>query len=231
MRAPILGWCDAGAGCCASGSRTAGDRARKRRQRLRRSRALSRRRAAPHDALHVPRCRRRRRAVEQRPHPARPSRLCRRDRPSMPAGAALRRSPPFSSLKLRGRDAVLARHRFHGGTAASFEEFLSRRGRRRLGALHRRRLGRFSGADWRRSPTSSTKTIVLGGRSHPVRLRHGAGRGLLRRHLLPNHPAATGTVDAQHRGPAIGAPSMLHQSMFSIDEELVVRGRTFEASP
>ncbi|MCO5081590.1 MAG: ROK family transcriptional regulator [Rhizobiaceae bacterium] len=150
-------------------------------------------------------------------------------------GFAALATVPGSLESFVGRDAVLARHRFHGGTAASFEEFLRAVEGGDASALS-------TVADWGAflgrglatlTSVLNPETIVLGG---PVASLFAYAteqvEASLRRHLLPNHPLPRleqSTLGIE--GPAIGAASMLHQSMFSIDEELVFRGRTFEASP
>ena len=67
------------------------------------------------------------------------------------------------------------------------------------------------------------EVIVLGG---PVASLFAYARDhvdhSLRKHLLANHPLPEIALSKLGiEGPAIGAASMLHQSMFSIDEKLV----------
>lgn len=131
-----------------------------------------------------------------------------------------------------GRDAVLARHRFHGGAAAVFEDFLSA-----VEAGERSALSTV--ADWGRflgrgiatlTSVLNPQAIVLGG---PVAslFAHAEDKvdASVRKHLLPNHPLPRIEQSSLGiEGPAIGAASMLHQSMFSIDEEFVFKGRAPE---
>lgn len=136
---------------------------------------------------------------------------------------------PGSLESFVGRDAVLARHRFHGGSSRSFEEFVEALAAGEAPALS-------TVADWGRFLGRGLATlisvlnpsvIVLGG---PVAaLHHHAASNLrasLERHLLPRHPLPDIVLSPLGmEAPAIGAASMLHQAMFSIDEELVFNTR------
>lgn len=144
-------------------------------------------------------------------------------------GFAALATVPGSLESFVGRDAVLARHRFHGGAALSFDAFLQALGEGDEAA-------RSTVADWGRflgrglatlTSVLNPQTIVLGG---PVAsLFASAGdkvEASLKRHLLPNHPLPRIEQSLLGmEGPAMGAASMLHQSMFSIDEDLVFKGR------
>lgn len=136
---------------------------------------------------------------------------------------------PGSLESFVGRDAVLARHRFHGGTAGSFGEFLMLVEAAETPAL-------ATVADWgwflgRGLATLTSilnpQTIVLGGPVAALFPYAEAQVGAsLRHHLLPNHPPPLLAQSAFGiEGPALGAASMLHQGMFSIDEDLVFKGR------
>ncbi|WP_274626328.1 ROK family transcriptional regulator [Arvimicrobium flavum] len=132
---------------------------------------------------------------------------------------------PGSLESFVGRDAVLARHRFHGGAAVSFGDFL-----RAVEAGEPSALSTV--ADWGRflgrglatlTSVLNPEVIVLGG---PVASLFAYARDQvdhsLRKHLLANHPLPEIALSALGiEGPAIGAALMLHQSMFSIDEKLV----------
>lgn len=137
---------------------------------------------------------------------------------------------PGSLESFVGRDAVLARHRFHGGASRSFDEFLDAVEAGEAAALS-------TVADWGRFLGRGLATlisilnpgvIVLGG---PVAALHRHASDTLRRslerHLLPRHPLPDIVFSPLGiEAPAIGAASMLHQAMFSIDEELVFNTRT-----
>jgi predicted NBD/HSP70 family sugar kinase len=147
-------------------------------------------------------------------------------------GFAALATVPGSLESFVGRDAVLARHRFHGGSAASFDDFLKALEDGEASA-------RSTAADWGRflgrglatlTSVLNPEAIVLGG---PVAGLFSHARDKvdvsLKKHLLPNHPLpriAQSSLGIE--GPAIGAASMLHQSMFSIDENLVFKGRAPE---
>lgn len=139
---------------------------------------------------------------------------------------------PGSLESFVGRDAVLARHRFHGGSAAGFDEFLAAVAAGEPSALSTvSDWGRFLGRGLATlTSVLNPETIVLGG---PVASLFAYARDKveisLREHLLPNHPLPRVEQSSLGiEGPAIGAASMLHQSMFSIDESLVFRGRAPE---
>src|SRR5690606_34078777 len=126
-------------------------------------------------------------------------------------------------------------YRFYGGSAATFDMFMN--------ALE---AGEPSAAatagDWASYlgrglatliSVLNPEAIVLG---VPVASLFAHARkaadASLRRHLLPNHPLPRlEQSELGIEGPAIGAASMLHQSMFSIDEDLVFKGRTAEPGP
>lgn len=139
---------------------------------------------------------------------------------------------PGSLESFVGREAVLARHRFHGGSAALFEDFLAAVEAGEQSALSTvSDWGRFLGRGLATlTSVLNPQTIVLGG---PVASLYAYAQdkveASLKKHLLPNHPLPRIEQSSlRMEGPAIGAASMLHRSMFSIDEDLVFKGRAPE---
>jgi len=127
-----------------------------------------------------------------------------------------------------GREAVLARYRFHGGSASDVEEFAKAAQRQERAALATLKdwaiyLGR--GVATLTSIFNPTR-IVLGG---PVAMLYELCRDdvlhNVRRNLLADHPIPQIRLSGLGlEGPAIGGASMLHKRMLSVDEGLVYRG-------
>lgn len=126
-----------------------------------------------------------------------------------------------------GRDAILARHRHHGGAAGTFEAFTQNAKEREPAAI-------AAIADWSFylgrglaiiSSIFNPSRIVLGG---PVaglfQLCKDEVLQNIHRNLLDDHPVP---LISQSRlgleGPALGGASMLHRNVLSVDEGLVFR--------
>ncbi len=144
-------------------------------------------------------------------------------------GFAPKTALPGSLESFVGREAVLGRHRVHGGTADTIEAFDRDLGDRRPAALAT--LAEWSHYLGRGIATLvsvlNPATIVMGG-PLSVLLRHDPASldASVRRHLLANHPIPGLVVSALGPdGAAIGAASMLHRDMLALDEELVFNGR------
>lgn len=126
-----------------------------------------------------------------------------------------------------GREAVLARYRFHGGSAGNIDEFANAARRQERAALS-------TLTDWSfylgRGVATLTSIfnparIVLGG---PVAMLYDLCRDQVmanvRQNLLDEHPIPEIRLSKLGpEGPAIGGASMLHKRMLSVDEELIYR--------
>lgn len=140
---------------------------------------------------------------------------------------------PGSFESFIGRDAVLARYRFHGGSAVDVDEFANAARRKERAALSTLKdwsfyLGR--GIATLTSIFNPTR-IVLGG---PVAMLYDFCREQVvqnvRQNLLDDHPIPEIRLSGLGlEGPAIGGASMLHRRVLSVDESLVYR-RTRAAS-
>lgn len=128
-----------------------------------------------------------------------------------------------------GRDAILARHRHHGGTAVTIEEFLQAAASGEVPAL-------AATNDWSAylgrgiaiiASIFNPSRIVLGG---PVarlfELCRGAVVAHVGRNLLDDHPVPEVSLSPLGlEGPALGGASMLHRNMLAVDQDLVFRSR------
>ena len=135
---------------------------------------------------------------------------------------------PGSLESFIGRQAVVARFRFHGGTGGSLEDLVEALGAGVSSAA-------MAAADWShylgRGIATLTSVlnpgkIVLGG---PVAVlhhyTHEEALASVRKHLLPGHPIPEIELSPLGAdGPAVGAASMMHQSMLAVDENLVFNG-------
>jgi len=127
-----------------------------------------------------------------------------------------------------GRDAVMARHRFHGGSAKNLEDFFA-------AAKNSERAALATLADWSsymgRGLASLTsifnpQKIVLGG---PVAVLYplceNAIMESLKHNLLADQPLPDISLSSLGlNGPAKGAASILHKRMLSVDQDLVFHG-------
>jgi predicted NBD/HSP70 family sugar kinase len=126
-----------------------------------------------------------------------------------------------------GREAVLARYRFHGGSAGDVDQLVQAANRQERAALSTLKdwsfyLGR--GVATLTSIFNPTR-IVLGG---PVAVLYELCREQVlhnvRHNLLDDHPIPEIRLSGLGpEGPAIGGASMLHKRMLSVDESLVYR--------
>jgi predicted NBD/HSP70 family sugar kinase len=126
-----------------------------------------------------------------------------------------------------GRDALLARHRHHGGAARDVSDFLAQIAEGDAAAISAMNdwsfyLGRGLAII---SSIFNPSRIVLGG---PVaglfRLCEQDVLKNVRRNLLDDHPLPTVEVsELGLEGPAAGAAFMLHREMLSLDEGLIFR--------
>lgn len=135
---------------------------------------------------------------------------------------------PGSLESFIGRQAVVARFRFYGGTGGSLEDLVEALG---VGVSS----AAMAVADWShylgRGIATLTSVlnpgkIVLGG---PVAALHQYTQedvlASVRKHLLPDHPIPEIELSPLGAdGPAVGAASMMHQSMLAVDENLVFNG-------
>jgi predicted NBD/HSP70 family sugar kinase len=135
---------------------------------------------------------------------------------------------PGSFESFIGREAVLARYRFHGGSAVDIASFVNF-------AIANERAANSTLNDWSfylgRAIATLTSIfnptrLVLGG---PVASLYELCREQtaqnIRRSLLDGHPIPEIRVSLLGReGPAIGGASMLHRKMLSFDENIVYRG-------
>lgn len=126
-----------------------------------------------------------------------------------------------------GRDALLARHRHHGGTAATVEEFLDK-------ARAGEKPATAATNDWSFylgrgiaiiASIFNPSRIVLGG---PVAgLFHLCAEDVLsnvRGNLLADHPIPAVVLSPIGlEGPALGGASMLHRNLLAVDQDLVFR--------
>lgn len=133
---------------------------------------------------------------------------------------------PGSLESFIGREAVMARFRFYGGTGRSLEDLVE--------ALDSDAAA-MAVADWSyylgRGIATLTSVlnpgkIVLGG---PVAVLHKhAEKAVLasvKKHLLSDHPIPRIELSQLGvDGPAIGAASMMHQSMLALDKNLIFNG-------
>ncbi|TCL64095.1 ROK family transcriptional regulator [Rhizobium sp. BK251] len=126
-----------------------------------------------------------------------------------------------------GREAVLARYRFHGGSAGDITAFIQAAKRQEQAALSTLKDWSFYLARGMATLTSifNPARIVLGG---PVaelfdlcrqETLQKVGRNLLDDHPIPEIKLSS----LGPEGPAIGGASMLHKQMLSVDESLVYR--------
>ena len=135
---------------------------------------------------------------------------------------------PGSLESFVGRNAILARWRFHGGAGTDLDAFLK-------ACAHAEPAAIATSQDWAaclgRALASLTsifnpEKMILGG---PVSaLFHYAERDIMqawRQNLLPGHPVPQIAVSSLGaNGPAIGAASILHKHMFCVNENLIYRG-------
>lgn len=126
-----------------------------------------------------------------------------------------------------GRDAILARHRHHGGAAGTIEVFTQKAKAGEPAAM-------AAIADWSFylgrglaiiSSIFNPSRIVLGG---PVaglfQLCEDDVIHNIRRNLLDDHPVPFISLSRLGlEGPALGGASMLHRNVLSVDEGLVFR--------
>lgn len=135
---------------------------------------------------------------------------------------------PGSFESFVGREAVLARYRFHGGSAKDIDTFLEA-----VIRLEKPALATLS--DWSfylgRALASlasifNPEKIILGGPVSALYLHCEADVArTLRRNLLPDHPIpqiALSSLGAN--GPSFGAASILHKAMLTVDENIVFGG-------
>jgi predicted NBD/HSP70 family sugar kinase len=141
---------------------------------------------------------------------------------------------PGSLESFVGREAVLARCRFHGGVAQTIEEFVAT-------LIAKSPAATSTVADWSlylgRGLATLTSAfdpakIVLGG---PIAALFPFGEqdvlASMRNHLLPSQPSPSierSPIGAE--GPAIGAAAILHRRMLSFDENIVFNGARSEAA-
>lgn len=132
---------------------------------------------------------------------------------------------PGSLETFVGREAVLARHRFHGGGARDIAEFLELLEMGEAAA-------RATLADWAHylglglaalANILDPGRIVLGG---PVAALYGHCREpvavAMARHVLIGQPLPEIVLsELGHGGPAIGAACLLHKRLLSVDQEIV----------
>ena len=135
---------------------------------------------------------------------------------------------PGSLESFVGSEAVLARHRFHGGAARSIGEFVAALRAGSPSALE-------TASDWSRylgrglatlTSILNPQKIVLGG---AVAALFGFVErevmASMRKHQLPSQPVPIVELSPLGAdGPAIGAASILHRKMLALDEDLVFRG-------
>lgn len=133
-----------------------------------------------------------------------------------------------------GRDAVLARYRFHGGSASGIDAFVQAAREQEKAALSTLKDWSFYLARGVATLTSifNPTRIVIGG---PVAALFDLCRGevMLRvgQSLLEDHPIPEIKLSSLGPdGPAIGGASMLHKRMLSVDEGFVFRGTRSEQS-
>ena len=126
-----------------------------------------------------------------------------------------------------GRDAVLARYRFHGGSAVDIPSFIEAARRREKAALATLKDWSFYLARGVATLTSifNPARIVVGG---PVAELFDLCRDetleKVRHNLLDDHPMPDVRLSSLGpEGPAIGGASMLHKEMLSVDENIVYR--------
>jgi predicted NBD/HSP70 family sugar kinase len=124
-----------------------------------------------------------------------------------------------------GREAVLARYRFHGGSAGDIQAFIQAARQQEKAALSTLRDWSFYLGRGVATLTSifNPARIVLGG---PVAALFDLCRDetleKVARNLLEGHPVPEIKLSTLGlEGPAIGGASMLHKQMFSVDESLV----------
>lgn len=134
---------------------------------------------------------------------------------------------PGSFESFIGRDAILARHRMHGGVAGTIEAF-----RQKVAAAEPQALAAI--ADWSFylgrglaiiSSIFNPSRIVLGG---PVAslfaLCEKEVKQAIRRNLLDDQPVPEMAVSALGlEGPALGGAFMLHRNALSLNQDLVFR--------
>ena len=138
----------------------------------------------------------------------------------------VRSATPYGSLEsFIGRDAILARFRHHGGSAAGFEAFLRAARAGEAAAIATLSDWSFSLARGLALFASifNPARIVLGG---PVAALFSlCERQVLdgvRGNLLDDHPLpAIALSHLGAEGTALGAAAILHRKMLSVDEELV----------
>ncbi|GGD98402.1 transcriptional regulator [Aureimonas endophytica] len=135
---------------------------------------------------------------------------------------------PGSLESFVGREAVLARHRFHGGEGQGLADLLARiaagepaAGRTLADWCHH--LGRALAMI---AALSDPAEIVLGG---PVAALFEPGEALvlaaLRAHLMPGHPLPRlARSPLGPEGPALGAAALMHRQALAVDDDLVYRG-------
>ncbi len=124
-----------------------------------------------------------------------------------------------------GREAVLARYRFHGGSAGDIQAFIEAAKRQEKAALSTLKDWSFYLGRGIATLTSifNPARLVLGG---PVAALFDLCRvetlENVTRNLLDGHPIPAIKLSSLGlEGPAIGGASMLHKQMFSVDENLV----------
>lgn len=127
-----------------------------------------------------------------------------------------------------GREAILARYRFHGGVTHSIDDFLAALAAGAEPAI-------ATATDWSRylgrglatlTSVFNPARIVLGGPISSLLSfsEHGV-LATMRKHLLPGQPLPIIELSSLGaEGPAIGAAAILHRRTLSFDEELVFHG-------
>jgi predicted NBD/HSP70 family sugar kinase len=137
-------------------------------------------------------------------------------------------SPPGSLESFIGRNAILTRHRFHGGKADTFKEFVE---------LLEQKTNATTAtiADWAyhfgRGLATLTalvdpRDIIVGG---PISIllhwARGSLEASLQAHLMPGQPAPRiirSKLDLE--GPALGGAYLLHKNVMTVNESFTYRG-------
>ncbi len=135
---------------------------------------------------------------------------------------------PGSLESFVGREAIMARFRFHGGSGRTLEDFVEALGLDAPAAA-------ATLADWSHylgrgiatlTSVLNPQKIVLGG---PVAIlyKYAEEKVLVsvRRHLLSDHPLPEIELSQLGAdGPAVGAAAIMHRSMLALNEEFVFNG-------
>ncbi len=142
---------------------------------------------------------------------------------------------PGSLESFIGRDAVLSRDAFHGGSSHSIDEFLA-------SLLAGSPSAKATLADWAwylarglavLIPVFNPERIILGG---PVAqlFPHAdeAVDAALRAHMLPSQPRPSVALSVHGAdGPALGAAFMLHRNRLSLNEAIIFNGARLREKP